>query len=324
MRIFRLSLITVLVVGGLSLNAQTPGWASSGGNTTTSDKVGVGTTAPVSELHVVSQTATVNLRGLTVDHYTNDANAALLTGRKARGTLAAPLAVQTGDLIVNLFPMAYDGSAFINAARIRFLVDGAVSAGSVPTAFQILTGANASGVERLRVTSAGDVGIGTGSPAQRLHVVGNLRVDGEITGTNIKAQYQDLAEWVPSQSDLAPGTVVIVDRSIGNGVTESSSAYDTSVAGVVSAKPGIILGEGGASKEQVATTGRVRVKVDASAGAIEIGDLLVTSGKPGRAMKSMPIAIAGVTLHRPGTIVGKALERLESGEGEILVLLSLQ
>jgi hypothetical protein len=96
------------------------------------------------------------------------------------------------------------------------------------------------------------------------------------------------------------------------------------VAGVVSAQPGIILGKGGAEKEQIATTGRVRVRVDATAAPIRIGDLLVTSDKPGMAMKSLPIEMGGAALHRPGTIVGKALEPLPKGEGEILVLLSLQ
>jgi hypothetical protein len=304
------------------MNAQ---WQSSAGNTTTSDKVGIGTTAPAAELHVVSQTATINLRGLVVDHYTNDGNAAMLTARKARGTLANPLAVQTGDFLVNLFPMAYDGTQFLNPSRIRFIVDGAVAAGSVPTAFQILTGATPSGgTERVRVTSAGNVGIGTSAPLQRLHVVGNVRVDGELTGTNVRAQYQDLAEWVPSNADLEPGTVVILDRAVGNGVMASSGSYDTTVAGVVSLRPGIILGEEGAAKEQIATTGRVRVKVDASAGPIQVGDLLVTSSRTGRAMKSSPIDVGGFALHRPGTIIGKALEPLQSGQGEILVLLSMQ
>jgi len=74
----------------------------------------------------------------------------------------------------------------------------------------------------------------------------------------------------------------------------------------------------------VATTGRVKVKVDASRHPIRIGDLLVSSGKPGVAMRSRPIRAGGALLHRPGTIIGKALEPLAKGEGEILVLLSLQ
>jgi hypothetical protein len=74
----------------------------------------------------------------------------------------------------------------------------------------------------------------------------------------------------------------------------------------------------------VATTGRVKVKVDATSGPIQIGDLLVTSEREGFAMKSVPVEIGGVRIHRPGTLIGKALEPLEKGTGEILVLLSLQ
>ena len=66
------------------------------------------------------------------------------------------------------------------------------------------------------------------------------------------------------------------------------------------------------------------MKVDASKGPINIGDLMVTSDKEGFAMKSVPIELGGVQLHRPGTLIGKALEPLAQGSGEILVLLSLQ
>ena len=66
------------------------------------------------------------------------------------------------------------------------------------------------------------------------------------------------------------------------------------------------------------------MKVDASKAPIQIGDLLVTSDVPGVAMKSTPVEFAGRKMHMPGTIIGKALEPLEKGKGEILVLLSLQ
>ena len=74
----------------------------------------------------------------------------------------------------------------------------------------------------------------------------------------------------------------------------------------------------------VATTGRVLVNVDATNGPIQIGDLLVTSDREGFAMKSAPLEIGGARIHRPGTLIGKALEPLAGGTGKILVLLSLQ
>lgn len=172
----------------------------------------------------------------------------------------------------------------------------------------------------LRVESTG-----TSRFAGGVSVAGNMTVNGTITGARvIGATYQDLAEWVPSETDLAPGTVVVLSRDRTNAVMAATTAYDTTVAGVVSEQPGIILGEASSEKEMIATTGRVKVKADASRHPITIGDLLVSSDKPGLAMKSVPVEIAGVAMHRPGTIIGKALEPLAAGEREILVLLSLQ
>jgi len=41
-------------------------------------------------------------------------------------------------------------------------------------------------------------------------------------------------------------------------------------------------------------------------------------------MRSVPVDVGGAAIHRPGTILGKALESLDSGLGEILVLVTLQ
>ena len=178
----------------------------------------------------------------------------------------------------------------------------------------------------------GNVGIGTNTPSAKLEVAGNVNVTGTgnitaagtIEGGNIKAKYQDVAEWVESSQELSAGTLVVLDHTKSNQVIASSQAYDTRVAGVISARPGIALGESGDNKVLVATTGRVLLMVDASNGPIQIGDLLVTSDIPGVAMKSQAINVGGVQIHRPGTLVGKALEPLAKGQGKILVLLSLQ
>ena len=149
--------------------------------------------------------------------------------------------------------------------------------------------------------------------------------NGDVTvAGNIAAKYQDVAEWVETSSLLEAGTVVIVDPTQPNRVLAAPKAYDTRVAGAVSRQPGLLLGERSDSTAMVAQSGRVRVKADATYGAIKIGDLLVTSPTPGYAMRSRPVRVGGHSLHRPGTLLGKALEALPGGKGEVLVLLTLQ
>lgn len=183
---------------------------------------------------------------------------------------------------------------------------------------------------RMIVDKDGLVGIGNVAPNTTLDVTGTghfsgaVTIDGTLTAPNFAAKYQDLAEWVPAGRSIEAGTVVVLDRDRANHVVPSAEAYDTAVAGVVSSKPAIILGTPGKSKVTVATTGRVKVRAEATHGPIAIGDLLVTSDTAGVAMKSEAVVVGGVKMQRPGTLIGKALEPLPSGSGEILVLLSLQ
>lgn len=172
---------------------------------------------------------------------------------------------------------------------------------------------------RLTIDGNGNITAGSTSAPVTTTFHGTVSAD-QVIG----AVYQDVAEWVPATTRMTPGTVVVLNREHKNEVMPSARAYDTAVAGVVSAQPGILLGVASESKAQIATTGRVKVHVDATAGAIGIGDLLVTSDKPGTAMKSQPVDLGGVPIHRPGTVIGKALEPLPDGQGDILVLLSLQ
>jgi hypothetical protein len=219
-------------------------------------------------------------------------------------------------------------AGFFNSAT-GISINGGLSAGVADLYSDYLSGsepklhlatfskkATASGIT---IDTSGNVGIGITNPTVALDIQGSINVSG-----NINAKYQDVAEWVESSQSLPAGTVVVLDHTTSNQVIASSHAYDTRVAGVISAQPGITLGEKGERKVLVATTGRVKVRVDASSGPIQVGDLLVTSDIAGVAKKSKPLLLGGVPIHRPGTLIGKALEPLAKGRGEILVLLSLQ
>ena len=208
------------------------------------------------------------------------------------------------------FATSQQGFGFLTAAGAA----GNVNAGGLAISSSFFTAPPSNGLY-----VQGNVGIGTAAPSAKLDVAGDVVVSG-----NISAKYQDIAEWVPSTQSIPAGAVVILDQSTDNGVVLSTEAYDTRVAGVISDSPGIILGEAGAGKLKVATTGRVKVRVDASQAPIQRGDLLVTSDKQGVAMRSEPIQVGERKMHQPGTLIGKALEPLREGEGEILVLLSLQ
>jgi hypothetical protein len=125
-----------------------------------------------------------------------------------------------------------------------------------------------------------------------------------------------VAEWVDAAEPLEAGTVVTIDVTVNNRVRASTKSYDTRVAGAICPQPGLIFGEAGEGRVLVAQSGRVRIKADTRNGAIKPGDPLVTSPRRGYAMKARSA--------KPGTVLGRALEPVDKGTGEILVLPTLQ
>ena len=72
-------------------------------------------------------------------------------------------------------------------------------------------------------------------------------------------------------------------------------------------------------KHPVAMTGRVWAWCDAEAnGPIMPGDMPTSAGTPGHAMKATDRARAF------GTIIGKAMSKLDGGQGLVLLLVNLQ
>jgi hypothetical protein len=103
----------------------------------------------------------------------------------------------------------------------------------------------------------------------------------------------------------------------------ANEPYSTLVAGIYSTKPGVLatprkMIEPGNGEIPLAIVGIVPCKATAENGAIQPGDLLVTSSTPGHAMKGTDRS------KMLGAAVGKALEPLTEGKGVIQVLVTLQ
>ena len=137
----------------------------------------------------------------------------------------------------------------------------------------------------------------------------------------------DYAESVNVQGDrnsYEPGDVLIINPQVEGGFVLSSHAYSTAVMGIYSTKPGA---RGRRQKTDLsymkdevpmAMIGIVPTKVSAENGPIHSGDLLVTSSRPGYAMKGTDRS------QMLGAVIGKALGHLDSGTGVIEVGVTLQ
>ncbi len=135
------------------------------------------------------------------------------------------------------------------------------------------------------------------------------------------ADFSEMIEVEGPLTSYEPGDVLVISNDKDRAVELSSQAYSTSVLGVYSTKPGFIgsshpMMEKFDNEIPVAITGIVPCKVSTENGAITRGDLLTTSSTPGYAMKATDPKI--------GTILGKALESLETGRSKIEALIILQ
>ncbi len=185
------------------------------------------------------------------------------------------------------------------------------------------------------IDPSGNVGIGVTAPSAMLHVNGNIKAILTNFGGVANMRYNvgtneigyDIAELFETNQEVEPGDVLSIDD---NGkLKKSSLAYDSKVAGVVSEAPAILF-EGSqlqiapqpfkfkkGNKPPLALAGRVKCKVVNQGGKIKTGDLLVTSSRPGYAMRGEPDKV------HFGTVLGKALEPLNEKEGRILILVTL-
>ncbi|HVW58755.1 MAG TPA: hypothetical protein VHC48_01925, partial [Puia sp.] len=121
-----------------------------------------------------------------------------------------------------------------------------------------------------------------------------------------------------------PGDVLLISTTLDRTVVKCREAYSPLVAGVYATKPGVLLTEEESAgsvlvgKVPMGVVGVIPTKACDENGPIHRGDILVTSSRPGYAMKADPEKL------KAGQAIGKALEPLDSGTGKIKVLVNVK
>ncbi len=131
-------------------------------------------------------------------------------GLSSRGTNTVPTVSLAGDVLTFLAAHGHDGVSF-NAASSALLMIRAEAAWSATSKATYITlettpvGSTAR-AERVRVTGAGDVGIGIATPSTKLHVSGPIRC-----GSFVKAA-------LPNAATSGAGAMIYVPDEVGGAV----------------------------------------------------------------------------------------------------------
>ncbi len=148
--------------------------------------VGIGTTNPIADLHLVKDGNIAYLNGFS---YRNASGGFGILGYSARGSETSPSTLVANDNLLWLRGMGYDGSAYHRVAHITLNAES-VSTGTVPgyISFQTNAGGGTTNlVERLRINSEGNVGIGTTNPDMKLTVKGKIHAEEVKIDLNVPA-----------------------------------------------------------------------------------------------------------------------------------------
>ncbi len=130
--------------------------------------------------------------------------------------------------------------------------------------------------------------------------------DGTVHATSHETPAIDLAEWMPADRQYDPGTVLV----LRGGVATASDRYRAAgVVGVVTTKPGLVLGAQDDHTGQVcvARTGMVPVKFSTEFGGVDGNGEMLCSGPDGHCVRAPQFP-------EPGTIVGKAMGTLHRAD----------
>ena len=138
---------------------------------------------------------------------------------KTRGTTAtATTAVQLNDSLGTIGFIGADGTTNVSLGAITGFVDGAVSAGTVPTAMTFTTGTT-SGIARMIINSSGQIGMGTLTPASASAL--------EIASTTQGVRFPVMTTTQKNAIGTPVAGLVIFDTTLAKLCVYSGSAWQT-------------------------------------------------------------------------------------------------
>ncbi|QDK38229.1 tail fiber domain-containing protein [Bdellovibrio sp. NC01] len=198
--------------------------------TPTSGFVGIGPDAvagPTYPLDVTGTQTTSNI--ISATHYSDTTLGATLGGKKARGTPTTPTSPVTGDTLTGLYAYGYrSGSAFTYpsaAIEMNATENYGSSTGGADMSFKTMingSGGTLSGAfTRMYIANDGKVGVGTTTPAARLHVVetGTLpypfAVSSAQTVTGIRLENTNSTTYNWTMAAVNDGGYIIKDINAG-------------------------------------------------------------------------------------------------------------
>jgi|694.fasta_scaffold21568_2 hypothetical protein len=180
---------------------------------------------------------------ISLTHNRADTGAPEFRFCKSRGTSAGAVTlVNSGDILGRLYFYGTDGSAAIQAARISAEVDGTPGTNDMPGRLVFSTTADgaSSPTERMRITSGGNVGIGTTSPGYILETAGDIRINPPSgnavfrfgrAGSNDWAIYNDTSDNLVFYSDAGGAERARIDSSGRVGIGTTSPGANLDIAG---------------------------------------------------------------------------------------------
>jgi fibronectin-binding autotransporter adhesin len=184
--------------------------------------------------------------------------------RSNGGGRGSEVLVPQGYKLLGVRARGYDGNSYETAAEILFNTDAATGAEDMPGRITFLTtpdGSNAP-VERMRIDSGGEVGIGTNNPRDLLHLTGgSLRLSGTDMGNDSGA------DLIISRNDREP--YLTIDDE-GNGAI--SIGANTSGVGTIATGSGDLEFRTGITwNAHPSSSGNVRMTIANATGNLGIG-----------------------------------------------------